>query len=494
VVFSGVIAATILVTLLTPKAYESRMKILVQNGRRNVSISPEKAERAITNDPVTEEEINSEVEIIDSNDLLQAVSRQLESRPMATDQHENAVRNLEKNLKINPIRKSNVIEVEYWDRSPERAAHVLQLISAEYLDKHLRLQRPAGGYDFFRDEANRYQQQLEEAEAQLAEFEKSKNIVGLEEKKAALMKQINQADDDIRAADATVEEIDQRLKTNKSLTGKISPRMPTQTRVMPNQYAAQTLSTILVDLKNRRTAMLTKFRPEDRLIKELDQQIAQTTEALGTMTQSSATEATSDVNTVWQELNSVHAKDEIIRNGQTARHSALAAQMQASQAELADLQTLTVQYNELSRRVQECDSNYKAFSEKRDEAQIADAMDRQKLLNVAIAEPPTSSGISVRPRRLVNLALGLFTAFFLACSTVFLAEVSRQNVCTPGELQAWGGYAVLATTPLREHEDVSSERVYSLLDGEDAHRHRCRLPRFSDGGTALIRRDVQLPE
>ena len=144
--------------------------------------------------------------------------------------------------------------------------------------------------------------------------------------------------------------------------------------------------------------------------------------------------------------------------------------------------------------MQECDSNYKAFSEKRDEAQIADAMDRQKLLNVAIAEPPTSSGISVRPRRLVNLALGLFTAFFLACSTVFLAEVSRQNVCTPGELQAWGGYAVLATTPLREHEDVSSERVYSLLDGEDAHRHRCRLPRFSDGGTALIRRDVQLPE
>ena len=232
-VFCGVIAATILVTVLTPKAYESRMKILVQNGRRNVSITPEKAERVITNDAVTEEEINSEVELIDSNDLLQSVSRQIESRTTSPEQHENAVRNLEKGLKINPIRKSNVIEVEYWDRSPERATHVLQLVSAEYLNKHLRLQRPAGGYDFFRDEANRYQQQLEEAEAQLAEFEKSKNIVGLEEKKAALMKQINQADDDIRSSDATGKEIDQRLKTNRSLTGKISPRMPTQTRVMP---------------------------------------------------------------------------------------------------------------------------------------------------------------------------------------------------------------------------------------------------------------------
>jgi capsular polysaccharide biosynthesis protein len=158
------------------------------------------------------------------------------------------------------------------------------------------------------------------------------------------------------------------------------------------------------------------------------------------------------VNTVWQELNSARAKDEIVRNGQTARHTALAAQLLTSQKELAELQTLTVQYNELTRRVQEGDSNYKAFAEKRDEAQIADAMDRQKLLNVAIAEPPTSSVIPVRPRRMMNLALGLFTAFFLACCLVFFAEISREDVTTPAELQACGGYPVLAATPFRKRK------------------------------------------
>jgi uncharacterized protein involved in exopolysaccharide biosynthesis len=495
--FCVVITATVVITVLTPKAYESRMKILVQNGRRNVSITPEKAERVITNDAVTEEEINSEVELIDSNDLLQSVSKQLESKPTTLAEHENAVRALEKSLKINPIRKSNVIEVAYLDRSPERATHVLQLVSAEYLDKHLRLQRPTGGYDFFRGEADRYKQQLEEAEAQLAEFEKSKNLVGLDDKKDALMKQINQADDDIRVSDATVKELDQRLKTNVVLEGSISSRMPTQTRVMPNQYAAQTLTTMLVELKNRRTAMLTKFRPEDRLVRELDQQIALTSESLDSMSRSSATEATSDVNTVWQELNSVKAKDEILRNGQTARHAVLAIQMQASQAELAELQTLTVHYNELTRRVQECDSNYKAFAEKRDEAQIADAMDRQKLLNVAIAEPPTSSIIPVRPRPLMNLALGLFTAFFLAGCAVFLAEVLREDVRTPRELSACGGHAVLATTPLRERREISAERGYPLPDGRHVPRRsveRCRMSPFSDPINTLMPPDAQLPQ
>ncbi len=463
-VFVAVIVATVAVTVLTPKAYESRMKILVQNGRRNASITPEKAERVITNDMVTEEEINSEVELIDSNDLLQTVSKQLEPAKTTAVQHEKAVRSLEKSLKINPIRKSNVIEVEYSDASAERATHVLELVSAEYMEKHLRLQRPTGGYDFFRGEAERYKQQLEEAEAQLAEFEKANNFVGLGEKKDALMKQINQADDDLRSSDATVKEIEERLKTNKSLANKISPRMPTQKRVMPNQYAAQTLSTMLVDLKNRRTAMLTKFQPDDRLVKELDEQIAQTSESLDAMARSSATEATSDVNSVWQELNSARAKDEMIRKGQTARHEVLAAQMRASQDELAGLQMLTVEYDELTRRVQESESNYKAFAEKRDEAQIADAMDQQKLLNVAIAEPPTSSVIPVRPRHLMNVALGLFTAFFLAGCAVFLAEVSRQDICTPGELQARGGYPVLATTPFRQPQAALAECGYLLLD------------------------------
>jgi uncharacterized protein involved in exopolysaccharide biosynthesis len=456
-----VIAATAVVTAFTPKAYESRMKILVQNGRRNVSITPEKAERVITNEVVTEEEINSEVELIDSNDLLQTVSKQVEPARTTPVQHEKAIRSLEKSLKINPIRKSNVIEVQYSDASAERATHVLQLVSAEYMEKHLRLQRPTGSYEFFRGEADRYKRQLEEAEAQLAEFEKTNNFVGLGEKKDALMKQINQADDDIRSSDATVKEIEERLKANRALADSIAPRMPTQTRVMPNQYAAQTLNTMLADLRNRRTAMLTKFQPDDRLVKELDQQIEQTSESLDVMTRSSATEATSDVNSVWQELNSVRAKDEIIRKGQTARHEVLAAQMRASQEELAALQTLTVQYDGLTRRVQESESNYKAFAEKRDEAQIADAMDRQKLLNVAIAQPPTSSVIPVRPRHLMNLALGFFTAFFLAGCSVFLAEVSRQHICTPDELQAWGGYPVLATTPFRQpQEAVLNAAIY----------------------------------
>ena len=179
------------------------------------------------------------------------------------------------------------------------------------------------------------------------------------------------------------------------------------------------MNTLLVELRNRRTSMLTKFKPDDRLVKELDQQIAQTEEALKNANESNATEKTSDVNTVWQELRAQLARDQISRNGDMARRTALSQQLEDSQKSLAQLQAATVQYDAIARRVQELEVNYKTYAQKRDEAQMADAMDQQKLLNVSIAEPPTLSLIPVRPKPLLNLTLGMFTAFFLGACAVF---------------------------------------------------------------------------
>ena len=54
----------------------------------------------------------------------------------------------------------------------------------------------------------------------------------------------------------------------------------TQSKQLPNQYSAERLNTMMVELQNKRTQLLTKFRPDDRLVKEVDEQIRTTREAL----------------------------------------------------------------------------------------------------------------------------------------------------------------------------------------------------------------------
>src|ERR1044072_5183638 len=69
--FLSVIAGTIVVTLLLPNRYESRMKILVKNQRVDVVITPDATTTApaVDND-VSENQINSEIELLTSRDLL----------------------------------------------------------------------------------------------------------------------------------------------------------------------------------------------------------------------------------------------------------------------------------------------------------------------------------------------------------------------------------------------------------------------------------------
>jgi capsular polysaccharide biosynthesis protein len=82
------------------------------------------------------------------------------------------------------------------------------------------------------------------------------------------------------------------------------------------------------------------------------------------------------------------------------------------------------------------------------QVQIADGMDRQELVSVAVAERPTFSAKPYRPLVLVNLAMGLFTALFFAFGAVFFAELGRNTVATPAELEAISSVDVLATVPL----------------------------------------------
>src|SRR5437762_970021 len=64
------------ITLMIPKKYESRMKILVKNERLGLVVSSDGTPSAAYKTDVSEAQINSEIELLTSNDLIEAVVRQ----------------------------------------------------------------------------------------------------------------------------------------------------------------------------------------------------------------------------------------------------------------------------------------------------------------------------------------------------------------------------------------------------------------------------------
>src|SRR6266481_506577 len=75
-IFVAVVVGTAALTWILPNKYDSRMKILVKNQRVDVAITPEAtsgAPASITDNEVSENEINSEIELLTSKDLLTQV-------------------------------------------------------------------------------------------------------------------------------------------------------------------------------------------------------------------------------------------------------------------------------------------------------------------------------------------------------------------------------------------------------------------------------------
>src|SRR5256884_9901454 len=71
--FLGIFSVAVLLAFLLPKKYEAQMKILVRHERAESVVSPERESPVQWRTEVSEEELQSEAELIKSRDLLTKV-------------------------------------------------------------------------------------------------------------------------------------------------------------------------------------------------------------------------------------------------------------------------------------------------------------------------------------------------------------------------------------------------------------------------------------
>jgi len=242
--------------------------------------------------------------------------------------------------------------------------------------------------------------------------------------------------------------LSQQLGTQTRQLHTIPQRQMTQVRTVPNDYSVERLNTMLAELENKRTTLLTKFTNNDRLVQEVNQQIADTKTALANAQKMTSQEHDTDVNPVWQTVTGSIIQNETQREALKAKHTALTAQISAMQGHLSGVEGSTVAFNTLKQKVVDLDNNYQLYTQKRDEAEIADAMNANRLLNVAVAQSPTYSILAYSPKPVLDIALGTFTALFFASFLVFFVEMGRNTFASGAEVTRAARLPVLAEVPL----------------------------------------------
>jgi uncharacterized protein involved in exopolysaccharide biosynthesis len=459
VTFLLLFGAVVAITLLMPKQYESRLKFLVKNERSNTIVSADTSSPSSYSAAVGEEQINSEIELLNSRSLLQQVvtSCGLEQepgrgRPLTGEQRaiaiDRAVRQLQENLTVSSARLANVIQVDYVSRSPQMAAAVLRQLAASYLELHLRVHGSPGTYEFFAKQRDIYQKDLADVAAKLENFNQHQNISVLSQQKEILLQRQAEAESALMQADAGIHESNEEIASANKQLSKTDPRIVTMSRTIPNQESVERLNTMLVELQNRRTGLLARFLPDDRMVKEADQEISDTKAALEKAGKLNAVEGATDVNPIRQTLEIDLAKEQLQLAGTEGRRRILEEQAKIYRQRLRDLNDVTAAEDDLLRSLKEAEDNYLLYAKKAEEARIGESLDRQKIANVAIAEPPTEPHLPSSPNISLNLALGLMLASFLSVGGAFVAEHFTYSAEDSLDLEELTGLPVLASVYL----------------------------------------------
>jgi len=468
--FLGVLLGTVLSLLILPKQYEGEMKILVKRERTDPVITSEANASPQFTTNVSEEELNSEVELLKSRDLLEKVvvacdlqhsGREFfwaltpftvkahdSSPPAGADENiSKAVRVLARKLEVEPLKKTNLIAVTYRSPDPQLAARVLTTLANLYLEKHVAVHRPPGAFDFFRQEAEQYRSGLASAEARLAAFGRNNGVVAAGLEKDLTVRKLTEFQSLLQETQAAIAETKQRIRALETQAASIPPRLTTQIRKTDNGQLLQQLHSTLLTLELKRTELLSKFEPSYRPVQEVEAEIAQTRSAIAAAENQPLRDETTDRDQTFEWVKGELAKAQTELAALEARAASTERIVRTYRDNASQLDREELIQQDLIREAQAAQDNYLLFLRKQEESRISDALDQKRIVNVAIAEAATVPALPSSPPWLSTLLAGGLLGLMVALGAAFVADYLDPTIRTPDELEQVLNVPVLSAMP-----------------------------------------------
>jgi uncharacterized protein involved in exopolysaccharide biosynthesis/Mrp family chromosome partitioning ATPase len=474
--FLSVFLTVVLVTFLMPEIYQSDAKLLVRLGRESVTLDPTATTsgQIITVNTRRESEIKSELEILNSRDLAEKVVdaigpeafvdgkiyrftsfiKSFFVRPDPVKERDSAVLNLMKHWTITSEKDSNIISLTYEGTSPKIAHDVLSQLIDSYLEKHLAVNRTVGSYDFFQEQTNKLRSSLTQAEKSLEELRSKTGVASVAEQRRILLERLGFLQKEKEQTDNELRASRDKGKAMQQMVGKMPATLVTGKTAGTVNYAADGMRRDLYKLQLKEQELLSKYTEKNFFVKEIRRQINKA-EALLKKEPSTRTQVTTAINPTYQQL-------KLDLAAETAKYAALQAKAQCLDGHLAsaqkDVKTLIaneVQIAQLQREKEIQEANYRKYSEKMEQARIDNALEMGKISNISVAQAATFPILPSRPKKALNLAMGVIFGAFGALGLACVTEYGDHSFKRPEDVEKKLHMPVLATIPLLAENGVA---------------------------------------
>lgn len=406
-----------------PVPYASQAKLLVRYVLERSAVDPvESANTAGRRNPDTV--VASEVEILRSWDLAMQVAEAIGVKRLLPESNgkapiEAAAATISAGLDVGAAKNSNIIIVIYTNPRPDLAVAVLNELINRYFIKHLEVHRSAGAFDFVSQQTDAVKARLSQTEDALKALKAKAGVLSLTDSTNTLTTEMARVEDQLRTAQGELAEQQARVKQIEEGAGMSSSvaaltgvkgnaaapgASPAATATPPSSDVSeyQAVITRLTQLRQSQMEMLTKYTPNNVLVK-MNQQHIDDLEIQKRDLEKKYPDLvkTAPLNHGQMDLASERAR----LVGISAKLEDLKSRYVALQERLKQLADLGPQIAALERSKELEETNYKYFEGTLEKARVDEALDPSKMPNISAVQRPSPPGVVTKLRD--KIALGL---------------------------------------------------------------------------------------
>lgn len=435
IVFLIIVVPVTIFSFMQPPVYEAESSMMVKFGREYIY----RPEVGNTGGKIIDqaETLTAEMQILTSRDLIEKVIKTIGVYNIYPDMAnaplkgmtplEAAIPDFRQSLSTQNIRNSNVIKVSFQHKDPEVTAGVVNLLVELYKEKHLQVLSNSKS-SFLEQQLAAYRVKLKESEDKLEAFKEKHGVFSLEEQRSLLLQQRVDLDITLKIIQNRVHELEQIFSSSAIRTSMAFGRSPfasdtEQYRVMDDAKAG------LLTLQLRERELLGRYNEGSIMTQDIRKEIQRVQEFL-------------------REQEETLARAEM--DSLNARGAAVKQQINMLEKGLRTFDLAGKELKKLRREAAAGEENYKIYLSKLEEARISEDMDRRKLANISVIQEAFVPALPVKPRKALNILLGIIMGSFAGLGFAFFSEYLSQSLSTPESAERRLNLPVLAAVSYKK--------------------------------------------
>jgi succinoglycan biosynthesis transport protein ExoP len=459
----AVLVVVIVGSYIWPATYESVAKVKVTRGREIAQADPTvTGGSGMMLTQLTSEDVNSEIEMMHSEDVLLAtVTSPAFDPPLYKDPNfpynsgpiaalmktvgvavragfelvglvsprtaeQAAMEELDGRLETELVRDSFVIEARLRMGSREKSQKILEVLLDEHKKHHIETFASPDSVKYFDELLQNSDKELKAAQQDLQAFQELNEISLLDTQKALLLANYT----DAQRVLAQLEEA-QNIISGDDVDSSVISTLSSET----DSTVVREMQLRLLELLLERNRVQNSLGENHPTLQSLREQVRKAQQDL--------IEAIATT----KEL-TVSKRDRVL-------------------AELQKLNATKAELDEKMRSVEFLTQNYGFYWSKREEAVVADAMTKNNVSNIKLISEPNLPAEPLYPRKVPNIIIGLIAGILGALLLAFLFDYLDHGLKTPEDLEAHLHLAPLASFFNRPGEKLNkqeAERLALLLD------------------------------